>query len=416
MLSKIILCLAALLCMTLPHFAHAQISSPSDLSNLVFWVDGQDINGTGIQPADGSVVTTWVDKSTGGNNLTTAAGTVTYEATGFDGINPGLRFPLIARMAAAKPFASDYQNEMTVFFVNANVTATTNFSVNLNGTNTGNNSTNGRFSFHTPWGTTGLVYFDGGGCCGSTRLSGASPNALTETTLYTGLNDEPGNQQLFRIDGQVFKGDTTGLNANVSGGIHIGDTPNAQQYDGRFAEMLIYDRALSLTEIRDVECLLMSKWKPSDLPSDCTPSIAAKKTVEPWNPTGLTPYSLPGNDVTYTIEITHENGPDLDSETVFLVDSLASETIFYNGDVDDTGPEVNPVGFSNNGSGLTFDYATDVGYSDSATKPTDMSLCNYVPSVGYDAAVNHVCIKPTGTFNSGTPAPSFAIFFRTQIK
>ena len=107
--------------------AHAQISSPTDVLNLVFWVDAQDVNGTGSQPANGAVVSTWVDKSTGGNNLTTLDGTVTFEATGFDGINPGLRFPLIARMGASNPFAGNFQDEMTLFFVNANVTQTRNF-------------------------------------------------------------------------------------------------------------------------------------------------------------------------------------------------------------------------------------------------------------------------------------------------
>ena len=40
--------------------AHAQISAPSDVLNLVFWVDAQDVNGTGSQPANGAVISTWV--------------------------------------------------------------------------------------------------------------------------------------------------------------------------------------------------------------------------------------------------------------------------------------------------------------------------------------------------------------------
>ena len=141
---------SALLLSSLSAPAYSQISSPIDLSNLVFWVDAQDVNGTGIQPANGSSVTTWVDKSSGGNNLTTLSGTVTFQSTGFDGVNPGLRFPLVARMAAANPFAGNFQNEITVFFVNANDTRTNNFALTLNGTNTGSNIADGRFSFHTP--------------------------------------------------------------------------------------------------------------------------------------------------------------------------------------------------------------------------------------------------------------------------
>jgi len=153
-----------------PTAVFAQITDPTDISNLVFWVDGQDINGDGSPPpADGALVSTWVDKSTGGNNLTTTDGTVTYEATGFDGLNPGLRFPLSARMAGANPFAGNFQNEMSVFFVNANLVRTRNMSLSLNGTSTGRNIANGRFLFHTPW-INNRVFFDAGACCGITRL------------------------------------------------------------------------------------------------------------------------------------------------------------------------------------------------------------------------------------------------------
>ena len=396
--------------------SYAQISSPLDVPNLAFWVDGKDINGTGIQPSNGSVVTTWVDKGLSGNNLTTVAGTVTFEETGFDGINPGLRFPITARMTASSPFSGNFQNEMTVFFINANETLTNNFSVNLNGTNIGSNIANGRFSFHTPFGSNNRVFFDAGACCGSTRLQGPFPNAVTETTLYTGLNDQPGNRQLLRIDGQAFAADSTGHNANVSGGIHIGDLPSGFTYDGRFAEVLIYDRALSLAEVQDVECFLLLKWKLSDAPAGCTVNVLAQKNVTVLDLPGYNGYALPGNDVIYTIRSTHESGPDLDAETVFIVDAIPSDVIFYNGDIDDGGPELNPVKFIDNGSGLTFDYATDVGFSNAATKPTDMAQCNYTPISGYDSAVTHICLKPSGSFNSGTPAPSFELSFRARIK
>ena len=395
--------------------AHAQISSPTDVLNLVFWVDAQDVNGTGSQPANGAVISTWVDKSTGGNNLTTLDGTVTFEAAGFDGINPGLRFPLIARMGASNPFAGNFQDEMTLFFVNANVTQTRNFSVSLNGTNRSTNIADGRFSFHTPW-SDDNIYFDAGACCGSTRLSGPFPNAITETTLVSALNDAPGNSQLLRIDGQAFLEDMTGHNANVSRGVHLGDLPSNVQYNGRFAEVVVYDRALSLSEIQDVECYLLLKWKPLAAPSTCAAVIRASKTVTSYETTGASAYNLPGEDVVYTISITHEGGPDLDDGSVFLVDNLPSEVSFYNGDFDDAGPEVNPVIFSQTNASLTFNYATDVGFSDAATPPAALTDCSYTPAVGYDPDVKFVCINPKGAFASGNPDPNISVSFRARIK
>jgi len=107
--------------------AFAQIATPEEVSGLVFWVDAEDINGDNTEPLDLAPISTWVDKTGNGNDLELAGGAVTYQATGFDGINPGLRFPLGARMAAPNPFSGNFQNEMTVFFVNANESLTRNF-------------------------------------------------------------------------------------------------------------------------------------------------------------------------------------------------------------------------------------------------------------------------------------------------
>ena len=140
-----------------------------------------------------------------------------------------------------KSISSNFQNKMTIFFVNANVSITNSYSLSLNGHNQSLDIADGRFMFHTPFSDNNL-YFDAGACCVSARLSGPYPTGLTETTLFTGLNDEPGNSQVLRFDGQPFRSDTTGHNANVSHGIHVGDLPDGHIYNGRFAEIVIYDR------------------------------------------------------------------------------------------------------------------------------------------------------------------------------
>ena len=93
-----------------------------------------------------------------------------------------------------------------------------------------------------------------------------------------------------------------------------------------------------------------------------------------------------------------------------------AELLSDNGDIDDGGPEANPVSFSDSGSGLTFTYASHVRYSNAATKPASFAACSYTPAAGYDAAVKHVCIQPVGQmlFDPGTP--SFSVKFRGRIK
>jgi hypothetical protein len=392
----------------------AQIAGPDDISGLAFWVDAQDVNGTGVQPANGATVTTWVDKSGNGRNLTIADGTVTFQATGFDAVNPGLRFPLGARMASENLFSGNFQNQMTVFFVNANNTITSNFSLSLNGTNTSSDIADGRFSFHTPW-INNIVYFDAGACCDTTRLSGVFPNSLTETTLWTGLNDEPGNRQWLRIDGQEFRADTTGHNANVSRGMHIGDLPDGHTYDGRFAEIVVYNRALTLAEIQQVECYLLAKWKVGDVPAGCVQPLSVTKTSQVWNPSGANQFKTPGDDVLYQIVVSKPPSAGLTNNSIFVVDTLNTNTSFYNGDVDDGGAETNPISFSQAGSGLTFNYATDVGFSNEATAPATFAACTYVPIAGYDPNVRHICINPKGAFFGGPTMQSFTLVFRVKI-
>ncbi len=401
-------------CLLWPSAAWAQIAAPTDLSGLVLWVDAQDVNGNGVQPANGAAITTWVDKSGGGRNLTRQSGTITYQATGFDGVNPGLRFPLVARMTGPNVFGTAYRNQMTVFFVNANNTITNNFSVMLNGTNVGSNITDGRFGFHTPW-SDNTVYFDAGACCGTTRLQGGNPNALTETALYTGLNDEPGNRQWLRIDGQAFRTDTTGHNANVSRGIHIGDLPDGHQYDGRFAEIVIYNRALTLAEVEQVECYLMAKWKPADAPAGCVQPLTVEKSSS-VSDTGGGTLAVPGQLMRYAITVSKPASAGVGRNSIFVVDSLPPQVVFHNGDVDDGGPLTEAVGFTQVGSGLTFTYANDVRYSDAGAAPTSFAACTYTPSAGYDPNVRHICFNPKGALLGSPAEQSFTVFFRTLIQ
>ena len=151
-------------------------------------------------------------------------------------------------------------------------------------------------------------------------------------------------------------------------------------------------------------------------PPHCTAAISANKTVAPYIGTGVDAYALPVNDLIYTLNVTHEGGPDLDADSVFNVDQLPAEVIFYNDDIDDLGPETNPIAFTNNGSTLTFNYAADIGFSDDAVAPVDMTDCDYIPIVGYDSDVRFVCINSSGVFNSATPNPSFSVSFRTRLK
>lgn len=145
-------------------------------------------------------------------------------------------------------------------------------------------------------------------------------------------------------------------------------------------------------------------------------NVTANKSVETYAG-NASDYALPGSDVIYTLSASNAGTAPIDRDTVFLVDSLPTETLFYNGDIDDGGPATSPFIFMANDSGLSFNPATDVSYSSGAAKPTDVSQCTYSPISGYDPNVRHICFSPSGLMNSGTlhTNSSFDVQFRARI-
>lgn len=146
------------------------------------------------------------------------------------------------------------------------------------------------------------------------------------------------------------------------------------------------------------------------------PDLKAKKSVNVFDPGAIGLYALPGNDAIYTIQVSNDGAGSVDNDTMTLIDKIPDETIFYNADIDDGGPETHPVSFQESGSGLTFTYAADVAYSDLATTPSSFAACTYTPAVGYDPNVTHICLNPKGIMGAGSPSPEFSVNFRVKIK
>jgi hypothetical protein len=70
---------------------------PNELSGLVLWLDGDDVNGTGTDPSNGSSVSTWADKS-GLSNDISGTGVPTFDDS----------LQAVAFDSTAQPFDSNY--------------------------------------------------------------------------------------------------------------------------------------------------------------------------------------------------------------------------------------------------------------------------------------------------------------------
>lgn len=197
------------------------------------------------------------------------------------------------------------------------------------------------------------------------------PNDMFDTNDLIGLTDAP---------------------LNTSGGVNGGDI-----YGGTFA-------------------IFSTPAAEAEASEGGDPNLQGNKTVEVFDPLSEGLYALPGNDVIYEISVTNIGLGSPDADSLFLVDELPSNVEFYNGDIDDAGPETDPVGFTDSGSTLTFNYATDVGFATGGTAPSSFAACSYTPAIGYDPNVTHVCINPGGTMAYGPANPSFSFKFRARIK
>ncbi len=145
--------------------------------------------------------------------------------------------------------------------------------------------------------------------------------------------------------------------------------------------------------------------------------LSAQKSTALYDPLSEGLYMVPGNDVIYTITFTNSGDGATDNDSVVIIDAIPAEIEFYNGDIDDGGPETTAVtGTDINGSGLTFNYATDVRYSNAVSPPANFAACNYTPMVGYDPDVTYICVNPSGAMAAGNPDPSFDVKFRARIK
>lgn len=146
--------------------------------------------------------------------------------------------------------------------------------------------------------------------------------------------------------------------------------------------------------------------------------IVGEKVVEVFDPDGDGLFAVPGNDVTYTINVSNIGAVDAGENSVVLIDNLPAEITFFNGDADGPGAGTDPVNFTEiEPTGLDpFVFVNDVGFSNAATAPGDFAACDYTPIAGYDPAVTFICFNPKGVFLTGDPAPSFSVSFRARIR
>lgn len=147
------------------------------------------------------------------------------------------------------------------------------------------------------------------------------------------------------------------------------------------------------------------------------PSLAVAKTStvvsDPVNG-GTNPKRIPGSVVRYVVNVTNSGTGTVDASTLVITDPVPANTVLCVATTC-SNPVVQFVDGATS-SGLTFNAATGVSYSNTAGGGPPFTYTPSPDAQGFDAAVTGIRITLTGTFAAaGSGNPGFAVNFRVRI-
>jgi uncharacterized repeat protein (TIGR01451 family) len=135
---------------------------------------------------------------------------------------------------------------------------------------------------------------------------------------------------------------------------------------------------------------------------------------------GTNPKAIPGATVRYTVSVSNSTAGTADSNV--FTDAVPTNMKLFVGDAGGAGS--GPVVFTNGAtsSGLTYSYVSLASATDSLSFSKDGGVTfTYTPvpdASGYDSAVTHVRVSPSGSFagKTGASSPSLTFQMLMQVK
>jgi len=220
-------------------------------SGCTLWYDGSDPNGNGIEPANNTTITTWVDKS--GNSRNAISTTTTkskfvanvYETKGCLSFN-GTEF-LPIQYAVSSPYALNTGDPLTIFLV---MYSTVSSSYVISGSQDGILNIGPRNDFFVHW--FGNNY--------SWNSYYPSTTFLT-TNKWTIASVLGSNGSIRSHTNGIENLPIVNLGSMVTTLTFGALSPNLQQpFSGYLAEIIFYNRQLTRFECRQIERYLSNKW------------------------------------------------------------------------------------------------------------------------------------------------------------
>ena len=223
---------------------------PTSIANIQMWMDGADPAGTGVIPSNGSVLSSWADKSgksynaSGVNSPTVVTNAVNSKSVvSYNGSN--YSFSIIA--------AGVFSTAMIIFFVykvNGAVTYTTPV-------------TRGVFTNGSPIDQYNNTRFLGGNSYNG-YTSAYSHASATSTSLFTQIiQQSPSTTYNEYVNGSTTSSlSVTGFSASDTASyVYIGTRDNkGTTFNGYMCELIVYNQMIGLTAQQKIEGYLAWKW------------------------------------------------------------------------------------------------------------------------------------------------------------
>jgi hypothetical protein len=212
----------------------ATVTTPTVVAGLIFWMDGADPAGTGVLPANGASITTWVDKSGNNKNATSTSTAATYSLSTKSLVFTGSQY-------YTTPFTTVPTTISVFLFINIGSGGYMDMMAGV--LQVISNGYNQHLTI--PGGSTVVD--------GTTMASGT-------TLLYNFTFDSSASAYMY------YNGALTGTrNGSTSysgnGSIVIGSSDGIHEaYTGTISEILIYNSVLSTANRQKIEGYLAWKW------------------------------------------------------------------------------------------------------------------------------------------------------------
>ena len=230
--------------------------NPALYGTLSLWLDAADILGTGANPANGTTVTTWYDKSGNARNAT-SSGTPKLASTGLGGTKPSINLLATSQQYFTGPITNG--GTTVTSFVVATESAAGALNTRLVSLGPASGQDYGSTAYIIPFlksagsGTAQLGSFRGG--------PGAFKDVADDTPFYASLVSDTLTDTIY-VNGVVGTPLDTVNNALTYTTYGIGNDSGKEgnYWTGYVSEVLVYNSALSTTNRQAVEAYLATKW------------------------------------------------------------------------------------------------------------------------------------------------------------